>query len=61
MRINTCGSPSEDDKSPVSHLPTLMKKSNLEMCFLDADAPSKIPQQHNLKKTLCPLLDTSPL
>lgn len=41
-----------DDKTGgrTSHLPTLMKKPNMEMYFLDADAPSKIPRQSNLKK-----------
>jgi len=52
-RINTPGSPSKDDKSAGrrSHLPTLTKKPNMEMYFLDADAPSKSPHKHNLKKT----------
>lgn len=41
-----------DDKTGVrtSHLPTLMKKPNTEMYFLNTDAPSKIPHQNNLKK-----------
>lgn len=54
MRISiyTPGSASRDDKTAgrISHLPILVKKPNTEMYFLDADAPSKIPHQCNLKK-----------